>query len=106
MPASIPQLDAIVVGAGWAGLTSALQLSKAGKKVLCLEARKRLGGRAFTHTWNEDTPMDNNERGLPDDQKGHSVDFGCSYIHGYEEGNPVKELAKRHGVVGTQPAQD
>ena len=50
--------------------------------------------------------MDNNERGLPDDQKGHSVDFGCSYIHGYEEGNPVKELAKRHGVVGTQPAQD
>ncbi|UZJ54169.1 hypothetical protein CBS101457_003489 [Exobasidium rhododendri] len=93
-----PPLDALIIGAGWSGLTSALQLSKAGKRVLCLEARQRIGGRAFSHSWNEDTPMENNERILPANEKGFVVDFGCSYIHGYEEGNPVREIAKRYGV--------
>lgn len=97
MPAAV--IDALVIGAGWSGLTAALQLSKAGKRVVCLEARKRLGGRAFTHSWKDDTPMENNERALPANEKGYTVDFGCSYIHGYEEGNPVKEVAKRYGVV-------
>lgn len=101
-----PPLDALIIGAGWSGLTSALQLSKAGKKVLCLEARKRIGGRAFTHSWNDDTPMDNNERTLINNEKGgYAVDFGCSYIHGYEEGNPVKEIAKRYGVVSPSRQQ-
>lgn len=38
--------DAIVVGAGHNGLTCAAYLAKAGKKVLVLEARTRLGGAA------------------------------------------------------------
>jgi monoamine oxidase len=96
-------IDALIIGCGWSGLTSALQLTKAGKKVLCLEARQRLGGRAFTHSWNEDTAMDNNDRNVSasaSNEKGtYVVDFGCSYIHGYEEGNPVKEIAKKYGVV-------
>ena len=96
-------LDVLVIGAGWSGLTAALQLSKAGKNVVCLEARKRIGGRAFTHTWNDKTPMDNNDRTVASGEEGggdsYAVDFGCSYIHGYEEGNPVKEIAKRYGVV-------
>src|ERR1700755_2892912 len=36
--------DAIVVGAGHNGLTCAAYLAKAGKRVLVLEARKRVGG--------------------------------------------------------------
>lgn len=24
---------------------------------------------------------------------------GCSYIHGYNEGNPVKDIAKKYGIV-------
>lgn len=37
--------DCIVVGAGFAGLTAALRLAEAGRDVLCLEARDRVGGR-------------------------------------------------------------
>lgn len=40
--------DAIIVGAGAAGLMAAYTLSKAGKKVIILEARNRTGGRIHT----------------------------------------------------------
>jgi len=43
--------DVIVIGAGAAGLTAARQLGKAGKSVVVLEARNRIGGRI--HTLNE-----------------------------------------------------
>ena len=42
---SLPQFDAIIVGAGFAGLSAAQPLAKAGKRVLLLEARDRPGGR-------------------------------------------------------------
>jgi squalene-associated FAD-dependent desaturase len=38
--------DVIVVGAGFAGLSAAVRLTKRGARVLVLEARSRLGGRA------------------------------------------------------------
>jgi hydroxysqualene dehydroxylase len=38
--------DVIVVGAGFAGLSAAVRLAKRGHRVLVLEARSRLGGRA------------------------------------------------------------
>ena len=38
--------DAVVVGAGFAGLSAAVRLTRAGARVLVLEARSRLGGRA------------------------------------------------------------
>jgi monoamine oxidase len=39
--------DALVVGAGFAGLTAARDLAKDGKRVLIIEARDRIGGRAW-----------------------------------------------------------
>src|SRR2546422_2882190 len=41
--------DVIVVGAGLAGLTAARQIVKAGRAVIVLEARDRVGGRVLNH---------------------------------------------------------
>lgn len=50
--------DVVVIGAGFAGLTAAYELSKAGKKVKVLEARDRVGGRVYTKQINADTYLD------------------------------------------------
>jgi len=42
-------VDVAVVGAGFAGLTAAVELQKHGKSVAVLEARDRVGGRAHNH---------------------------------------------------------
>jgi squalene-associated FAD-dependent desaturase len=44
--AAVSRFDAVVVGAGCAGLSAAVRLSQRGLRVLVLEARSRLGGRA------------------------------------------------------------
>ena len=40
--------DVVVVGAGFAGLTAARELSLRGHSVVVLEARHRIGGRTWT----------------------------------------------------------
>ena len=44
--AVLTRYDTIVIGAGFAGLSAAVRLTKRGARVLVLEARARLGGRA------------------------------------------------------------
>lgn len=41
----MPERNAIVVGAGFTGLSAALELVEAGLDVLLLEARDRVGGK-------------------------------------------------------------
>jgi monoamine oxidase len=41
--------DVVVVGAGYAGLTAAHRLAAAGKSVIVVEARNRVGGRTLNH---------------------------------------------------------
>ncbi|GAA2053410.1 FAD-dependent oxidoreductase [Nocardiopsis rhodophaea] len=45
--------DTIIVGAGLAGLTAARELRRKGRRVLILEARNRIGGRAWTDRFND-----------------------------------------------------
>jgi monoamine oxidase len=56
--------DAIVIGGGFAGLTTARELGQSGHRVLLLEARGRLGGRTFTAEF-----------------AGQSVELGGMWVH-------------------------
>ena len=73
--------DTIVVGAGVAGLTAARLLAKAGRRVVVLEARDRVGGRVST------------DRHFP----GTVTDMGASWIHGIN-GSPVAAAAEAFGM--------
>jgi monoamine oxidase len=50
--------DVCLVGAGYAGLTAARRLTQAGKSVVVLEARDRIGGRIWTHHLPDGAPVD------------------------------------------------
>ena len=59
--------DVIVIGAGFAGLSAAARLTRDGARVLVLEARARLGGRATA---------------FPDRETGELVDNGQHVLLG------------------------
>src|SRR6187402_1030302 len=52
------ECDVCVVGAGYAGLTAARRLARAGRSVVVLEARDRVGGRIWTHELPDGTAID------------------------------------------------
>jgi len=60
-------VDAIIVGAGAAGLAAAAELGRAGLAVTVLEARDRIGGRIFTRS---------------DPSSGAAIELGAEFIHG------------------------
>ncbi len=59
--------DVVVIGAGAAGLAAAARLTEAGRSVLVLEARDRVGGRIDTR----------HEPGL-----NAAVELGAEFVHG------------------------
>jgi monoamine oxidase len=63
----VKRWDVVVVGGGVAGLAAAGRLIDAGRSVLLLEARFRLGGRVHTIT---------------DPASGHAVELGAEFLQG------------------------
>ncbi len=59
--------DVIILGAGAAGLSAAVELSRAGLAVSVIEARNRIGGRIFT---------------LRDPVCDAPIELGAEFIHG------------------------
>jgi monoamine oxidase len=45
--------DVVVIGGGFAGVTAARETTMGGASTLLFEARDRLGGRTWTHRWND-----------------------------------------------------
>ena len=74
--------DVIVIGAGAAGLAAARRLAAAGVTVRIVEARNRVGGRA----WTVRSPS-----GLP-------MELGCAWLHSANE-NELSTLALRSGLT-------
>jgi monoamine oxidase len=74
-------VDVVIIGAGAAGLAAAKHLRAAGRSFIVLEARDRIGGRAYTDT----------SLGVP-------FDAGAQYIH-WAERNPWKRIADELGVA-------
>lgn len=73
------ETEVAVIGGGAAGIAAARRLTDAGVPCLLIEARARLGGRAYT---------------VPHD--GHGVDLGCGWLHSAET-NPFVEIADKQG---------
>jgi monoamine oxidase len=83
-------VDAIVIGAGVAGLAAARQLKLGGRRVVVLEARGRIGGRIHTVR----------ERGWP-----LPVEGGAEFVHGKpptlrELSRGAREIRGAHYVEG------
>lgn len=58
MTIATERADVVVVGAGFAGLTAARRLRDAGKRVVLLEARDRVGGRSLNHVCADGSTVD------------------------------------------------
>jgi monoamine oxidase len=75
-------IDVVVVGGGAAGVAAARRLHDASVRCLILEARTRLGGRAWTIT----------------DASGFALDVGCGWLHSADR-NPWVRIALDLGAT-------
>jgi monoamine oxidase len=73
--------DVIIVGAGAAGIGAARRLHDAGQRTIVLEARPRIGGRAWTMT-----------------AGGYPLDLGCGWLHSADR-NPWSDIARDLGIA-------
>jgi monoamine oxidase len=75
-------VEVAIVGAGAAGVAAGRRLREAQIDCLLIEARPRLGGRAYTLV----------------DQSGFALDLGCGWLHSADR-NPWTQVAEREGFT-------
>jgi len=85
MPAARHLKHFVVVGAGAAGLMTARELARAGKRVTILEARDRCGGRIWP---------------LPPEEFGYPAEGGPEFVHGAAR---VTRALMREAQLSLQP---
>ena len=73
------QIDTVVIGAGLAGLCAARDLLDAGRQVVLLEARDRVGGRTYS---------------APFEAAGLTVDLGAEWVDPHHHQAMMQELAR------------
>jgi monoamine oxidase len=79
--------DIVIIGGGAAGIAAARRLRRANIECRVIEARGRLGGRAWTVR----------------DAAGFALDLGCGWLHSADR-NPWVDIARAQGrVVDTAP---
>ena len=106
MPERI-EADVVVVGAGLAGLTAARELVAAGKEVVVLEARDRVGGRTLNHELSDGTVVEVGGQWIGPTQLRMAklvADLGLETFPTYGEGEHVLRFGTSHARYrGTIP---
>ena len=85
--APLPLTHFVIVGAGAAGLMTARELARSGKKVTILEARDRCGGRIYP---------------LPAQEFGYPAEGGAEFVHGAA---PVTRALMREAGLSLLPIE-
>jgi monoamine oxidase len=78
---SVDNVEVVIVGGGAAGIAAARRLHDSAVSTLLVEARPRLGGRAWTVM----------------DGSGFPLDLGCGWLHSADR-NPWREIAEKQGA--------
>src|SRR5215470_14889809 len=79
--------EIVIVGGGAAGVAAGRRLHRAGIKSLIVEARSRLGGRAWTIAG----------------PSGSALDLGCGWLHSADRNPWVAIAEEQHRTIGKTP---
>lgn len=107
---SIPQVEAVIVGGGFSGISAAKKLHEAGLSFAVLEARERLGGRVYTKRFDDKLYLDFGGQWIgPTQDRMYALchEYGIGYFETYNEGKNILDLGEKLKTYrGTIPTLD